>query len=44
MAETLDWGRVEQALPLLAEMPVGLRSELTQVRFAEGVLIFRRGD
>ncbi|MGE4257512.1 MAG: Crp/Fnr family transcriptional regulator [Xanthobacteraceae bacterium] len=43
MAEAQDWS-VEQALPLLAEMPAGLRSELTQVRIDEGGLIFRRGD
>lgn len=44
MAEAQDWRRVEQALPLLAEMPAGLRSEITQVRFDKGELIFRRGD
>jgi CRP-like cAMP-binding protein len=44
MAEARDWRRVEQALPLLTEMPAGLRSELTQVQFDEGEIIFRRGD
>jgi CRP-like cAMP-binding protein len=44
MVEAQDWRRIERALPLLAQMPAGLRNELTQVRFDKGELIFRRGD
>lgn len=44
MAEALDWARVEEAIPLMVDLPLDMRGAVSSCRFAKSSVIFRRGD
>lgn len=44
MAEALDWARIAEAIPLMTDLPLEMRGQVSSCRFDKGALIFRRGD
>jgi CRP-like cAMP-binding protein len=40
----IDWARLEEAVPLMVDLPSSMRGEVSPCRFDKGDTIFRRGD